>query len=89
MKIIVQITYAVEHAINLIHFRRLAEKMESKLDSTVGIEIVLVSPVDFRGSNPTKIKVKNEAAFSAFAIASNAEKRWTREEVEGSICSFC
>ena len=63
--------------------------MESKLDSTVGIEIVLVSPVDFCGSYPTKIKVKNEAAFSAFAIASNAEKRWTREEVEGSICSFC
>ena len=81
----VQITHAVEHTVNLIHFRRLAEKVESKLHSKVGIDIVLVSPVNFRGRNPTKIKVKNEAALSAFAIASNAGKRWTPEEVEGSV----
>ena len=82
---IFQITNAVEHTLNLKHFRRLAEKVESKLDSTVGIAIVFESAVNFRGSNPTKFKVKIESALSAFAIASNAEKRWTRKDVEGSV----
>jgi hypothetical protein len=80
----VQITNAIEHIANMQHFKRLTDKVERKFEKVVEVEIVLVSPVAFRGRSPTKITVKNDGALSTTRVRS-AGFNWTPERVQSSI----
>ena len=80
----VQITNAAEHGMNLLYFRQLTDKVEKILGKKVGVEIILVSPVDTRGRSPTKIKVKFGDALNKTTIGATANV-WTSECVETSI----
>jgi hypothetical protein len=80
----VQVTNTIEHIANMQHFKRLTDKVERKFEKAVEVEIVLVSPVAFRGGPTTKITVKNDGALSTTRVRS-ASFNWTPERVQSSI----
>jgi hypothetical protein len=80
----VQITNSLEHIANMQHFKHLTERVERKFEKVVEVEIVLVSPVAYRGRCPTKIEVKNGGALSTTRVRS-AGFNWTPDKVQSSI----
>ena len=80
----VQITNAVEHYANLAHFQCLADKVKTAFEKEVGIHIVLVSPQQFRGKNPTRITLRNAGALTKVSIGATAEM-WTAATAESKI----
>jgi hypothetical protein len=79
----VQVTDAVDHTANLVHFQCLAFKARKILGFSLGVEIIVVSPA-YCAKNPTKIKITNAHMLKQWKIGST-DTDWTAQNMDSSI----